>query len=206
MQKDIFIVNTNNKNATPLFGLLSAEFLSLLGNQITAVAIPVLVLEYTHSPIAAGFAGAGAVLPIVFSALIGGRIIDTFGAVKSSFGADLMSFLSVLVLPLALIHFTDIPVITIFFLVFLGALFDPTGVTARQTMLPEPVRLSKRDLGQINGYRGALENGADLLGPAIRGLLIAIIGIVNTFFINAASFWACAMILYITVPDKTTLH
>ena len=59
---------------------MSAEILSLLGNQIAAVAIPILVLEFTHSPLITGLAAMGNIIPIVLAAFIGGKAIDSFGA------------------------------------------------------------------------------------------------------------------------------
>jgi hypothetical protein len=41
-----------------LIGLIGAKFLSQLGNQIAAIAIPILVLQFTHSAIATSIAGA----------------------------------------------------------------------------------------------------------------------------------------------------
>jgi MFS family permease len=189
-------------SAIPILGLVVAEFVSLLGNQIAAVAIPLLVLEFTQSPLAAGFAGAGSVLPILFAAVIGGKVIDKFGAVWASILADLMSFVSVLILPLVLIHVSGVSPGVIFLLVFIGALFDPTGVSARQALVPSLARLARASLVKINGYRGALENGADLFGPIIGTALIAFVGTVNTFFLNAISFLLCAVILYLSIPRK----
>ena len=52
--------------ALPLICLIGAEFLSQLENQIAAIAIPILVLQFTHSVIATGIAGAdGSLLAII---------------------------------------------------------------------------------------------------------------------------------------------
>lgn len=186
----------------PLLGLLSAEFLSLLGNQVAAVAIPLLVLQFTQSPLAAGVAGAGNALPILFAALIGGKAIDRFGALRASIVADILSGLSTLALPLVLSHFSDISPLVIFALVAIGALLDPVGAAARQILVPSLTRLSGQSLSQVNSYRGALENGADLFGPIIGVAAIASLGAINTFFLNAASFLLCAMLLAIAIPAK----
>ena len=93
----------NFRNSSiPLAGLVSAEVLSLLGNQVAAVAIPILVLQSTHSALITGIAGIGNILPILIAAVLGGRAIDKFGAWPMSVIADLLSFVSVLSLPLAL--------------------------------------------------------------------------------------------------------
>ncbi|MBW4512755.1 MAG: MFS transporter [Scytonematopsis contorta HA4267-MV1] len=186
----------------PIIGLIAAESLSLLGNQIAAVAIPILVLQYTNSPLVAGIASVGNIIPIILAAILGGRAIDRFGAWNTSIAADILSFFSVLTLPLAFIYFDEVSPLLIFLLVFLGALFDPTGTSARQTLVPSLASLSGKSLQKINSWRGGLENGADFLGPIIGVALIGASGIINTFFINAATFLLCAGIFCIVVPKR----
>ena len=194
------------KSLTPIAGLISAEFLSLLGNQVAAIAIPILVLQYTRSTMITGIAVAANTIPYVIAAFTGGRAIDKFGARTVSIAADLLSFISVLALPLAFILYSgNVSAALIFFLVFAGALFDPTGVISRHTLIPVLTRLGKKRLDNINTLRGGLENAADFIGPAIGVGLIGLIGINNTFFVNAASFLLCATIIAFAVPKKNCL-
>ncbi|NJM70211.1 MAG: MFS transporter [Scytonema sp. RU_4_4] len=174
-------------------------FLSQVGNQIAAVAIPILVLQFTHSAIATGIAGAGNIIPIVLAVFVGGKAIDQFGAWRVSVAADVLSGISVLLLPLVFIGFKSVSAIAIFLLVFVGALFDPTATSARQTLVPKFAKLARIPLEKVNGYRGSLENGADLLGPVVGAGLINLIGTVNTFFVNAASFFICAVMFAIAL-------
>jgi MFS family permease len=186
----------------PLFCSIGAEFISHLGNQIAAVTIPILVLQYTGSAIATGIAAAGNILPIVLAAFVGGKTIDRFGARRVSIVADILSGISVLLLPLVFLSSKSVPSIVIFLLVFVGALFDPTATAARQTLVPKFARIAGIPLTKVNGYRGSLENGADLLGPILGALLIGSIGIINTFFANAASFFICATVFAIATPRQ----
>jgi MFS family permease len=190
------------RGALPLICLICAEFLSQVGNQVAAVAIPILVLEYTNSAIATGIAGAANIAPIVLAAFVGGKAIDYFGAWRVSVVADLCSGISVLLLPLVLTRFDSVSPLVIFGLVFVGALFDPTATSARQLFVPRFARLAHVSLEKVNGYRGSLENGADLLGPVVGAGLISWIGIVNTFLVNAASFLVCAAMFAIAIPYK----
>ncbi|MFH7029505.1 MAG: MFS transporter [Heteroscytonema crispum UTEX LB 1556] len=196
----------SNLRSLPIICLIIAESLSLLGNQIAAVAIPVLVLQFTHSALIVGIASAGNIIPIVLAAIFGGRAIDRFGASNISVCADILSFFSVLALPLAFIYFAPVSPLLIFLLVFFGALFDPTGISARQTMVPSLVKLSGKSLQKINSWRGGLENGADFLGPVIGVSLIGWTGIANTFYINAVTFLLCASIFAIAIPKKREIQ
>ncbi|MBD2448929.1 MFS transporter [Nostoc sp. FACHB-152] len=186
----------------PLICLICAEFLSQVGNQIAAVAIPILVLQFTHSAIATGIAGAGNIIPIVLAVFVGGKVIDRFGAWRVSVVADLFSCFSVLSLPLLFLWFDTVPQLVIFLSVFVGALFDPTATSARQTLVPKFARLARIPLEKVNGYRGSLENGADLLGPVVGAGLISWIGAVNTFFVDAVSFLICAVMFAIAIPRQ----
>jgi MFS family permease len=191
-----------NARVLPICCLICAEFLSQVGNQIAAVAIPILVLQFTHSAIATSIAGAGSIIPIVLAAFVGGKAIDQFGAGRVSVVADVLSGVSVLLLPLVFIRFDSVSPIAIFLLVFVGALFDPTAMSARQTLVPKFARLACIPLEKVNGYRGSLENGADLLGPVLGAGLISSIGTVNTFFVNAVSFFICAVLFAIMIPRQ----
>ncbi|MBW4570415.1 MAG: MFS transporter [Tolypothrix carrinoi HA7290-LM1] len=191
-----------NIRSMPIIGLITAESLSLMGNQIAAVAIPILVLRFTNSPIVTGIASAANIVPIILAAIVGGRAIDRFGAWNISVAADVLSFFSVLALPFAFIYLDQVSPFLIFLLVFLGALFDPTGISARQTLVPNLAKLSGKPLPKINSFRGGLENAADFLGPVIGVGLIGVAGIVHTFLINAVTFLLCAVIFAIAVPRK----
>lgn len=191
-----------NIRSMPIIGLITAESLSLMGNQIAAVAIPILVLRFTNSPIVTGIASAANIAPIILAAILGGRAIDRFGAWNISVAADVLSFFSVLALPFAFIYLDQVSPFLIFLLVFLGALFDPTGISARQTLVPNLAKFSGKPLPKINSWRGGLENAADFLGPVIGVGLIGATGIVNTFLINAVTFLLCAVIFAIAIPRK----
>ena len=189
-----------------ILGLIAAEFLSLFGNQIAVVAVPILVLQFTNSPSVVGIASAGNAIGILLAAIVGGRAIDKFGAWNISVTADLLSFGSVLALPLAFSYFDRVSPGLIFLLVFSGTLFDPTGIAARQTLVASTTELSGRSLDKINSWRGGLENGADFIGPVVGVGLIAAIGTVNAFFINAVTFLLSAVVFAIAVPRKREIE
>jgi predicted MFS family arabinose efflux permease len=190
----------NRQGAFPLICLIAAEFVSQVGNQIAAIAIPILVLQFTHSSTATGIAGAGNIIPIVLAAFVGGKLIDRFGVWRVSVVADVLSGFSVMLLPFMFIAFKSVSPIVIFGLVFAGALFDPTAVSARHILVPKFSRLAGVSLDKVNGYRGSLENGADLLGPVVGAGLVSWIGAVDTLFMNAVSFFICAVLFAIAVP------
>lgn len=86
------LILKSNTRSIPIIGLITAESLSLMGNQIAVVAIPILVLQFTNFPSVTGIASAANIVPIILAAILGGRAIDRFGAWKMSVSADLLSF------------------------------------------------------------------------------------------------------------------
>ena len=70
----------------------------------------------------------------------------------------------------------------------LGAFFDPAGMTARETMLPEAATKAGWTLDHANSVYEAVFNLAYIVGPGIGGLLIATLGGVNTMWVTAGAF------------------
>ena len=70
----------------------------------------------------------------------------------------------------------------------LGAFFDPAGMTARESMLPEAAARAGWTLDHANSVYEAMFNLAYIVGPGLGGLLIATLGGVNTMWVTAATF------------------
>ena len=70
----------------------------------------------------------------------------------------------------------------------LGAFFDPAGMTARETMLPEAATRAGWTLDHANSVYEAVFNLSYIVGPGIGGLLIATLGGINTMWVTASAF------------------
>lgn len=77
------------RRPSSLYALYLAHTVSLTGNMITIIALPLYVLGRTGSASATGFAGVVATLPIVLGDLFGGTIVDRFGYRRASVLTDL---------------------------------------------------------------------------------------------------------------------
>ena len=120
----------------PLIANLTAAFFSLGGNAIALVAIPIIALTQTGSPLAAGVVGVFATVPLVIGGAFGGVLVDRFGYRASSIVADVASALTVLAIPV--LHATvGLPFGALLALVFLGGLLDPPGDTAKTSITPD---------------------------------------------------------------------
>ncbi len=180
---------TNSKRG-PLYLILFAALMAGAGNGISIVAFPWLVLQRNGSALDASMVALAGTLPLLASTLIAGAAVDYIGRRRVSMISDALSALSVAAVPvLALtfgVHAVNVAVLA--GLAALGAAFDPAGMTARESMLPEAATRAGWTLDHANSVYEAVFNLAYIVGPGIGGLLIATLGGINTMWVTAAAF------------------
>ena len=174
----------------PALLILTSAFLSAAANGISMVAFPWLVLQRTGSATDASVVAAAATLPQLFATLVAGTAVDFLGRRRVAILADLMSATSVAAIPiLAATQGVDaLNTLVLAGLAAAGAFFDPGGMTARQSMLPEAAGRVGWTLDKTNSVYEAVFNLAYITGPGIGGLLIATVGGINTMWVTAAAF------------------
>ena len=170
--------------------ILCSCFLAAAANGVSLVALPWLVLERTGSASAASVVAAAATLPLLAATLVAGTAVDFLGRRRVAVLADVLSALSVAAIPvLAMTAGMDILNTAVLAgLAALGAFFDPAGMTARQSMLPEAAERAGWTLDKTNSVYEATFSLAYITGPGIGGMLIATIGPVNAMWVTAAAF------------------
>ena len=180
---------TNGKRG-PLFLILFAALMAGAGNGISIVAFPWLVLQRNGSAIDASIVAMAGTLPLLAATLIAGAAVDYIGRRRVSMIADALSALSVAAVPILALSFgvQVVNVAVLAALAALGALFDPAGMTARETMLPEAATRAGWTLDHANSVYEAIFNLAYIVGPGIGGLMIATLGGVNTMWVTASAF------------------
>jgi len=105
--------------------------------------------------------------------------------------ADLASAAAVAAIPL--LHSTvGLELWELMLLVFLGALLDAPGATARVSLLPDLVELAGVRMERANGIRGAIQQGSWLVGAPLGGILVAAFGATTALWLDAASFLVSA--------------
>ena len=190
-------------NWTPFIALCAATAISLVGNELTAIALPWLVLTSLGTPLDAGIVGAGVVLPAVIGAVVGGVIIDRLGSRTTSVAGDLTSAIAVAAIPiLGLTIGLSVPIVAV--LAFLGALLDAPGSTARQVLLPDVSARAGIGPDRANATYQSVQNVCYTVGPVAAGLLIVVVGPVNALWFDAATFVVSAAIVALAVPRPMT--
>lgn len=174
----------------PMMLILFAALMAGAGNGISIVAFPWLVLQRTGSALDASLVAMAGTLPLLAATLIAGAAVDYLGRRRVSMISDALSALSVAAVPVLALTFgvQSVNVAVLAGLAALGALFDPAGMTARETMLPEAATRAGWTLDHANSVYEAIFNLAYIVGPGIGGLLIATLGGVNTMWVTASAF------------------
>ena len=187
-------------NRVPLYTLLAANAVSMVGNALTIVALPWFVLEATGSAAKTGLTGFFMLLPAVLSGVFGGPLVDRLGFKRSSILADAVSGVGIALIPL-LYHTVGLAFWQLLALVFLGALLDVPGLTARRSLLPELATLAGVRLERANAAYEANNQISFLLGPPLAGLLIAAVGPTKVLWIDAATFAVAVAAIAVAVPN-----
>lgn len=189
----------------PLYALFVADSISLTGNAISRLAVPWYVLITTGSPALTGVAVFFNFLPVVLAGLFGGVLVDRLGFRRTSVIADLASAGAVAAIPL-LEATVGIELWQLMTLVFLGALLDAPGATARAALLPDLAETGGVSLERMSGIRGGIERGSQMVGGPLGGLLVATLGAPAALWLNAASFLVSAALVAWLVPKSATSH
>ena len=187
------------RRRAPLYGLYAADTISLSGNAVAQIAIPWFVLTTTGSATLTALVVFFNFLPIVLAAFFGGVVVDRLGFRASSIVADLASSAAVAAIPL-LDATVGIEIWQLMLLVFLGALLDAPGATARAALFPDVVELAGVRMERASGIRAGIQQGAQLLGAPLGGVLVAGFGATAALWIDAASFLVSAALVLLLVP------
>jgi MFS family permease len=195
------LTQTTPKNSLPIISLLAANAISLVGNVLAAIAIPWFVLQTTGSATQTGITGFFTVLPVVLAGFLGGTLVDRLGYKRTSIIADLASGITVALIPL--LYFTvGLQFWQLMALVFLGALLDSPGSTARNALLPELAEIAQIPIERATSLIHIIERGARLVGAPLSGLLIAWIGTENVLWLDAISFFISAGIIALAIKRR----
>ena len=181
----------------PLHGWLVAEAISLTGTRVTMVALPLLVLTTTGSATQTGLVALFETLPMVVLKVLGGPLIDRLGARRVSIGCDLASMVVVgTIPPLHELGTLSFPLL-LALVALAGALRGP-GDAAKHALVPTIAEHAGVPMERVTGLAGTVERLSSMLGAAIAGGLVAVIGAADALVIDALSFGLSALVLLLT--------
>lgn len=177
---------------------LAAYGTSLLGNSITAIALPLLVLFTTGDPLGAGAVAVAAAVPAAVAGLLMGSLIDRINRRTAAILSDVISAVALLILPI--VDLTSGLNLGWFIAVaVLNSFGDVPGITARETMLPSIARAAGMDASRLIGLRESLAGVSLLAGPAVAGILVAALEPAAVMWITSGTA-ALAALTALTIP------
>lgn len=172
---------------------LASYVLSLLGNSIAGIALPLIVLQTTGSALGAGSVAAATAIPAVLAGLFMGVVIDRINRRTSSVATDLVSAASIAALPI-IDMISGLSLGWFILLGVIGSLGDVPGMTARDALLPAIVRHGGISAERLMGVRESLGAVAILVGPAAAGTLMVLFDGSTVLWVTAATSLLAALI------------
>lgn len=168
--------------------------LSLIGTWIQNIALSWLVYRLTGSVFLLGLIGFTTQIPTFILTPFTGVIIDRQDCLKIMRGAQVLFMIHAFVMAFlvlsGLIEVWHIIVLSIIFGV-INAFDAPSRQSLVIDLIDDPANLSN-----AIALNSAIFNGARLVGPAIAGMVIAVVGEGICFLINALSFVFVIIALY----------
>ena len=168
--------------------------ISMCGTWTQTVAVSWLVLKMTHSGTQLGLVIAAQFLPILILGVCGGVVADRFN--KGSILYITQSLAGALALTFGVLVLTH--VITIWMIYVLSVGFGLVLVVdnpTRQAFVSEMV--GREQLKNAITLNSTMVNMARVIGPSFAGILIATVGIGTCFIVNAISYLAVLIALYL---------
>jgi len=167
--------------------LLVAETVSTSGSEMTWLALPWFVLVTTGSPTRMGFMVAAGVAGAALFGLPGGALLGRIGARRTMLIADACR--APLVLAVPLLHWAgalSYPLLLV--LVFAESAFFGPYFAAQRVIVPELLGEDKAVVGRANALLQGATRITLILGPAVAGILIGVIGAATVLVVDAATF------------------
>jgi MFS family permease len=187
-----------HRNFRLFFG---GQLVSLVGTWMQTVAQGWLVLTLTDDPVALGIVTACQFLPVLVFGLFGGVIADALPKRPTLIVTQVVAL--GLALTLGLLTATETVQVWMVYLLALGLGFvNAVEMPVRQSFVVEMV--GRSDVANAVALNSATFNLARVVGPAVAGLVIGIVGIAACFFLNAASFLAL-LVAYLLMHDSELL-
>ncbi len=165
----------------------AGQLISLIGTWMQQVAQAWLVLQLTGDPLWLGIVAAAQFIPVMVFGLFGGVIADALPKRQTLIATQaVMMLLAATLAVLTATGLVTVPMIVV--LAFLLGCANAVDMPVRQAFAVEMV--GREDIPNAVALNSAMFNGARIIGPAVAGLTIGLVGVAAAFAINALSFLA----------------
>ena len=169
--------------------VLLGQSVSGFGDAISMTVLPLLVVALTGSGIAMGIVGVLQLLPDLLLGLPAGALADRWDRRRMIIVADLGRAILTALIPLSVMLGgpTMLVIILVTFPINTLRVLFLAGWTAAM-----PSIVDRDQVGRASGYAEAIFSAAYVIGPAIAGLLVTVLGPGPTLALDACSFLVSA--------------
>jgi MFS family permease len=179
---------------------LIGQVISLAGTWMQIIAQGWLVYKISGSELALGVVGFASAIPVLLIAPWGGVVVDRVS--KRGLMVTTQSLAAVLALILAALTFAD--VVQVWHIVLLAACLGAVNAfdgPARQAFVVEMV--GREDLPNAIALNSMTFNIGRIIGPAIGGLVLVLVGAAWCFLLNGLTFLAVIFgLLAMRIPPR----
>ncbi len=163
------------------------QLVSVIGTWMQTVAIGWLVYQLSNSAFTLGAVRFLSAIPVTLLTLVGGAVADRVEKRRVVVITESTAMVLAFILA-ALVYLGAVKIWQIALLGLLEGITDAFDIPARQSFVVEMV--GKDDLMNAIALNSSLFNGARVFGPALAGVLIAVVGVTGCFFLNGVSYLA----------------
>ena len=177
----------------------SGQLVSLTGTWMQQVAQAWLVLQLTGDPLALGILAAAQFGPVLLFGLFAGLVADAVSKRKALFWTQVSSMVLAVLLGL-LVATGGVQVWHVYVLALGLGVVNAFDMPVRQSFVVEMV--GRQHVANAVALNSAVFTGTRIVGPAIGGVLIAIIGLAPLFLLNGVSYLAVIAGLAMMRPNE----
>jgi MFS family permease len=189
---DLLVTLRQRNFALLWFGSL----ISITGDWMLLVALPIYVFRLTCSALATGAMFAAGLLPNVLFGSVAGVFVDRWDRRRTMVIANLL--LTISILPLLIVPTTGL-LWVVYAVAFVQSCVGIFNEPAENSLLPRLVE--GEHLVAANSLNAMNNNIARLAGPALGGLVVGWLGLAGVVIVDAASYLlAAALIWLISAP------
>jgi MFS family permease len=167
--------------------LFVGQTISTFGSEIAAVAAPFQLYQLTHSTLQVGLLSLCELFPLLTLTIVGGAIADAVDRRR-------LLFLTECMLALVAVGFAvnaslaEPRVWALYVLVTLAMSVFSLGVAGMSSVIPRLVE--QHELAAANAIENVYGSTTNVAGPALGGVLIAVLGLRGAYLLDAATFAA----------------
>ena len=177
------------------------QLVSQAGDSITHMAVIWLMLDLTGSSSQTGFIAFAATFPALLFGLFAGVLADYYRRRTLMLISDLARFFLILLIPIVYSFGLLSPwilAIIVFTAASFGTLFNPS----RDAIIPELVKTHQ--LLKVNALMQSTGYMAYFFGLFGAGMLLNALGIINLFFLDAATFMISFVMIFLISYRRST--